>query len=262
MNNHLSFGAVFDRTVDIYKSHFKTLVTAAFAVFLFIFVMTVVLLLAADSGSGALTAFVAVVMALLAIVATYVYQGMVIRVVQNHGDGTQHSLGDLYESVKPVLVPLIFTSILAGIFLFIGFIAFVIPGLILLAHFAVIAPIVVIERVNYMEAIKRSWALCKGNAWTVFFVVIVLAIVLAICQGILVAIGTGVGQEVGNALGRFVAQMLLAPFPAIAGTVMYLMLSGATSPATAGSAPATGLQGGMPGAAGASASAPPPPPGK
>jgi hypothetical protein len=263
MNPHLDFGAVFDRTIDIYKSHLKILVMAAVAVFAFVFVITLVALLAIGSGNASLAIFVSLVMFVLAIIASYVYTGMVIRVVQHQDDRREHSLGELYRSVAPVLAALIGTSILAGIFVLLGFIALIVPGLILMTHFALVAAIVVVERLSGMNAIKRSWALVKGNAWTVFAVIIVLALALAVARAVLGAIGFGVGEEVGRALMEFVANIFLAPLPAIAGAVMYFMLAGAPASAPgAAAAPSGGVAPpAMPGTApSVSGSTPPPPP--
>jgi hypothetical protein len=260
METKLDFGQVFDRTADIYKTHLRTLIGAALVVFAAVFVVTLIALLIASSGGAGIIALMGLVVLVVTFIGVFAYEGIIIRVVQNHGDGSQHTLDDLWRSVTPVLTPLIFTSILAGLCVAGGLILLIVPGVILLVHFAVVAPVVVVERVNYGEALKRSWNLVKGNAWIVFAVLIVLNIALAIAGAILGAIGSGIANEAGGAVARFVANVFIAPLPAIAGAVMYFALSGAPSGAT-GATPSGTPAAGMPGTAPAvSGSTPPPPP--
>ncbi len=266
MNIKLDFSQVFERTIDVYKAHFKTLIMAGLAIFGVVFILSVLLLMAVFSGNAGGAIFGVLVFACLAIVANFFYTGMVIRVVQYHGDGREHSVGELFESVKPVIVPLIFTGILAGLFIGLGFVALIVPGLFVMTHLAVVAAVVVVERISYIDAMKRSWEMVKGNAWTVFAILIVMMIVLGIARSILGAVGSGAGNEVGQALMQLVANVFLGPFLAIAAAVMYFSLGGSTAPATSTpGAPPTPTPGATPPATPGTApsiagSKPPPPP--
>lgn len=260
--NTLDFGSVFERTIEIYKAHLKTLLLMAAAVFAAVFVVMLVFVMAvAGLGPAGLLLFPFTFAFLIA--ATFVYSGMVIRVVQMHGDGTEHDLNDLFERVKPVLVPLIFTGLLGGLFVMIGSLFLLVPGIILWVHFIAAAPIVVVENVTYMDALKRSWNLIKGNAWMVFLIEIVLFAALVIAGMILGVVGAGIGGQVGAQLANFVANIFLAPLPAIAGAVIYFQLAGAGAPVGAPPTPVGGIPpAATPGTAPAAtaSSIPPPPP--
>ena len=50
----------------------------------------------------------------------------------------------------------------------------IIGGIIVGVHLAVIGPVVVLEDKKYVEAMKRSWAIVKGNGLNVFGILFVM----------------------------------------------------------------------------------------
>lgn len=60
-----------------------------------------------------------------------------------------------------------------------GFVFFVVPGLIALTFWAVISPVIVVERAGAFTAFGRSQELVRGNAWQVFGTVLVGFLVVA-----------------------------------------------------------------------------------
>ena len=67
------------------------------------------------------------------------------------------SIGGLLSSVTPVLLPLIAVSILAGLGIAIGLVLLIVPGLILVTFWSVVAPVTVLERPGVFAAFSRSW---------------------------------------------------------------------------------------------------------
>jgi hypothetical protein len=111
----------------------------------------------------------------------------------------------------------------AGVATVVGFLALIIPGLYLMTIWAVIAPVVVVERPGGLDAFGRSRALVKGHGWQVFGViilVIVLILVVAIATGILI---TSIGDAGGAAVG-WVLSVAVAPVSALAAAVLYFAL--------------------------------------
>ena len=53
-------------------------------------------------------------------------------------------------------MPLLVAGLLAGICIALGFVLLIVPGLVLLTIWAVIAPVIVIERTGALEAFGRS----------------------------------------------------------------------------------------------------------
>jgi hypothetical protein len=68
----------------------------------------------------------------------------------------------LLQSVEPVFWPLVAVSILLGIGVGIGFVLPIIPGLMLLVIWSVVAPVTVLERVGVLAAFGRSGELVRG----------------------------------------------------------------------------------------------------
>jgi hypothetical protein len=140
------------------------------------------------------------------------------------------SPGQLVRAVTPVLGRLILVALVAGIGIVIGLILIVVPGLILLTIWSVVAPVVVLERPAGLRALGRSRELVRGNGWQVFGVIATLDILIAIVAMIIESgadsAGTGVGIVVTVLIG-----VLAAPISALAAAVLYFELRGASSAA-------------------------------
>jgi hypothetical protein len=155
---------VVSRVWEIYREQAGVLIGTAMVLFGLEFLIVALL----PSASIAIT----VLFAALSIL----YQGMVVKLVQDLQENRRdHSIRDLLRSVEPVLLPLIGVSILAGLGIAIGFVLFIIPGLILLVIWSVVAPVMVLERPGVFAAFGRSRELVRGNGWAVFRVILIAA---------------------------------------------------------------------------------------
>src|ERR1044072_5865758 len=152
----LSPGDVIGRAFAIYRDQIGVLLPAA----LVVFAINALVRWVFDDG---LLALVAVVVSL---VLSVLYEGMVVQLVRDVQDGRRdNTVGELFGSVSPVLVPLIAVSLLAGIGIGIGLVLLIVPGLVLLTFWSVAAPVVVIERPGVIGALGRSVELVRGYAW-------------------------------------------------------------------------------------------------
>jgi len=207
-------GTVIARAFAIYRDQFGVLVGTALLVFAVEAVASLAL-------PGALSILAAVV----SIILTTFYQGMVVALVSDVQDGRRdNSVGDLLRSVSPVVLPLIVVSFLAGIGIGLGFIP-IAPGLYLLTIWAVVAPVCVLERPGILRSFGRSRELVRGRAWTVFAaLVLVFLIVLAagVVAGIVgVALGGGDGPQ---AIAGWLLNALAQPVAALTAAVLYFAL--------------------------------------
>lgn len=220
MNQKLDVGNVLSRTFETYRDQFTLLIPAALALFLVVALLNGLVL----SGDGGLFATLLVV--LIGTVATYWFQGMVVEAVRDILDGRRdHTVGSLFQSAVPVILPLFLVGLLAGIAIAIGFLLLIVPGLFLLTIWAVLAPVVVVERAGVFDAFGRSRQLVKGHGWQVFGVIVILFLITAASTGVVRAIFVGIADSfVGYFLADLIVRVLVSPLSAIAAAVMYFEL--------------------------------------
>jgi hypothetical protein len=205
---------VVSRVWEIYRE--QTVVLIGTALVLFGLEFLIVLLL--PSASIAIT----VLFAALSIL----YQGMVVKLVQDLQAGRRdHSIGDLLRSVEPVLLRLIAVSILSAIGIAIGFVLFIIPGLILLVIWSVVAPVTVLERPGVFAAFGRSRELVSGNGWGVFRVIVLVGFAVLVVS-LLVGVASVSLGSVGRGLVQWAVNAAIAPVSALSASVIYFELVG------------------------------------
>lgn len=217
MNRKLDVGGTLSQAFSIYGSQAGVLLPVAFGLFLIVAVINAIL---AHS-------FILFPLALaVSVVAGTLYQGMVVGLVSDVQDGRRDSsVEDLVRSTGPVILPLIGAGILAGIGIGIGFILLIVPGLILLTIWSVIAPVIVVERSGAIDAFGRSRALVRGNGWQVFGVIVIVFIIVAVVQAILGAIGSGISGSLGVViLFNVIGSTVTAPIVALVAAVIYFGL--------------------------------------
>jgi hypothetical protein len=209
---------------DIYRDQFGVLVGTAVILYALQFVIYLLL-----------PAALAIVLVLLFWALSILYQGMVVELVSDVQDGRRdHSVGGLLRSVEPVFWPLLAVSLLFGIGVGIGFILLIIPGLILLVLWSVVAPVTVLERPGVFAAFGRSRELVRGNGWNVFGV-IVLVFIAVVVVSIVAGVATASLGSVGRALVQWGVNALVAPIAALSAAVIYFALR--TEPAETAETP-------------------------
>ncbi len=219
MERRLSVGDALGEVFDIYRDRAGVLLPVAFWLFLVVAIVN-----GLTEGSFSLF-WVGLVVGLA--VGT-LYQGMVVELVRDVRDGRRDSsVGDLMRSVLPVLGPLVGAGILAGLGIGVGFILLIVPGLILLTMWAVVAPAIVVERRGVFDAFGRSRQLVKGQGWPVFGSVVVAYLIgfLGAVTFILVANSIADGPIVRIVFSAL-ASTITAPIEALVASVLYFRLLG------------------------------------
>jgi ABC-type multidrug transport system fused ATPase/permease subunit len=264
MNAKLDVARVFERIFEIYRDQFTLLIPAALVVFVPVAIVSGLIY------AGGVTVLGALLVAAIATIATYWFQGMVVEAARDILDGRRdHTVGTLVRSATPVIGPLVVAGILAGIGIGIGLILLIVPGLFLLTIWAVLAPVIVIERRSALESFGRSRELVRGHGWQVFAVILVLFILQAVVSAVIQTIANGVSDSfVGFALGDLLLRVLVAPLSALAAAVLYFELKARHGEPVLGTGGGQVEPGGEPSAAPAppaapeapAAAQPPPPP--
>lgn len=215
MTSSLNVGDVISKVADLYRRYAGVLLPVAAVIFLVVGLLEWLV----DESL-----VLSLVVAIVAFVATYFYTGMVVNLVDDVRDGRlDQSVGQLFSRVTPVLGTLILASILAGIGIAIGFVLLIIPGLILLTLWAVVAPSILVERRGVFEAFRRSMELVRGNAFQVFAVILVFWVIQFVVSLILGAIGVGAGDGL-QALLAYIGRVITAPLSALAAAVLFFDL--------------------------------------
>lgn len=212
----IDIGAILSRIAEIYGQYVGPLLLSALIVFLPIGVAAAIL---SGNAAGALVLFV------LSIVATLWYTGVVVRLVQDVQDGRlDASVGQLFGSVTPVLLPLFGLGIVAGIAIGVGFVFLIVPGLILLTIWAVAAPVLVIEQAGVFASLGRSRELVRGNGWQVFGVIVAIFAFEMVLGLVLSAIGAIGDSAVLRSIVQIGVNVVLAPVSALAASTIYFAL--------------------------------------
>lgn len=217
MSTQLDVGGTLREVFEIYRDQAGVLLPVAFWLFLVVAIV--------DGLVGGDLALFPVQILVSTIVAT-LYGGMVVNLVCDVQDGRRDSsTGELIRSAVPVLVPLIAAGILAGIGVGIGILLLLVPGLILLTIWAVIAPVIVIERPGVLPAFGRSRELVRGNGWQVFGVILVAFLIAAVAGIVLTAIAVSIANgPLVLIVFSAIASTLTAPITALAAAVLYFRL--------------------------------------
>lgn len=217
MQPKLSVGATIDEVFSIYGARAGVLLPIAFWLYLVVAVV--------DGLVGDDLALFPLLIVVTVLVGT-LYQGMVVGLVRDVREGQRESsFGQLYRHAAPVLPPLVGAGVLSGLGVGAGLFLLLAPGLYLLTIWAVIAPVIVIERSGVLDSFRRSRELVRGNGWPVFGVIMV-ALLISTTGGLVfgaIAAGVADGPLVRIVFGALAATVT-APIVALAAGVLYYRL--------------------------------------
>lgn len=98
--------------------------------------------------------------------------------------GRRAAFGDnVVQGLRKALAVFL-VAVVAGLIAMLGFMALVVPGLVVLTIFAVAVPVAVVEGHGVGASLNRSAALTKGCRWRVFGVILVVIVIQAVTDQI------------------------------------------------------------------------------
>lgn len=131
-----------------------------------------------ESGGGLLVAGIAWLVSIIVGLLVYSrFAGLIVNLMVQSVRGTKLSFSQALEAGKPYGWKLIGFLILYSIAVSIGYLFFVLPGIILMVWFSMGAFVIVDEKRGVIEAFSRSKELVKGRFWEVFGVIGVFQII-------------------------------------------------------------------------------------
>jgi hypothetical protein len=159
-----------------------------------------------------------------ALLGDVLYAGIVAAAVIAERTKHEGSLRELLEGL-PVL-RLIAVDLLLGLVVVIGFLLLVVPGLVFITWFALVAPVVKVEHPPIRAAFRRSRELVRGHFWLVFAFVIPIVIIAEAVSGLAQSgMVELLGESfVGDWAGAALADLLTAPLYALGVVVLYFEL--------------------------------------
>lgn len=162
----------------------------------------------------------------LQLVATALYTGFVVKLVEDVRDGRRDfTVRELLSSGSKHIGDLIINGFLWGVAIAIGLLLLIVPGLFLATIWAVCQPAIVSENESALGAFGRSRELVRGQGWQVFGTILVAILIQLAVAIIAVAIGAGIG--VGALIAATIlASTLTAPISALVATVLFFDLGG------------------------------------
>ena len=83
----------------------------------------------------------------------------------------------------------VLANILVGVIVFFGFVLLIIPGIIFACKLVFTPYLVVDRKMEVIEAVKESWRMTNGHAWTVFLIGL---LAIPICIAGLICFGVGI----------------------------------------------------------------------
>lgn len=150
-------------------------------------------------------------------------QGILVESVRNAHEGRKPaSWRSLYERGGAIFPALLVGSVLYGLCVGVGLFFLIVPGLVILARFALFAPAIVLEGAPIGDSFRRSNQLVRGSTLRVL-VTLVSVYVLVLAVGL--ALGVALGGGVGAAIVGFIWQALAAPYEAHVLTAIYYRLT-------------------------------------
>ncbi len=233
MDRKLDVGATLSEVFSIYGAQAGVLLPVAFWLFLVVAIV---------NGLASSSVILLLLASVVGIVAGTLYQGVVVNLVRDVQDGRRDSsAGALISAAMPFVAPLVGAGILAGIGIGIGLILLLVPGLILLTIWAVIAPVIVVEGSGVLDSFGRSRQLVRGNGWPVFGAIFVAFVIVLIGGLLFAAIAGGIANgPLVRIVFSAIASTITAPITALVASVLYFRLraiEGASGPAADASPP-------------------------
>jgi hypothetical protein len=221
----MSIGAVLDEAWTLFTRFFLRFFVLALVVFAVVNLLFALIVEAISADNSGRALWLAILGIATAVIGTTWLQGAFVYAVQDARDGSfDATLGEVFSRVSPSILPLLIAGLLAGLGIVAGLILLVVPGLFLMTIWAVIAPVIVLEKRPPLAAFGRSRELVRGHGWTVFGIVVITGLLTGIASSILQAAFSFLPRFLEILVGGTIAQAIVAPFSAIALAITYFRL--------------------------------------
>ena len=203
---------------QLYRAHARHLLAIAFVIYVAAAVLAAILALAGVFG--------ALLGSVVELFAAFLVQAALVKAVQDVRDGRADlSISETVSAATPYLWSVAGASIIAGIAITIGLILVIVPGLWLITIWAVIVPVIIVERSGALQSFGRSRQLVRGYGWNVFGTLVLVFVILLVADAVLGVIFLALPLVWRTGLSTIISGTLVAPFLALVVTLIYYRLS-------------------------------------
>jgi hypothetical protein len=226
----MTTGMILDRSFRLYMKNFALMVglSAMVNVPLLIFSVVVPLLQQTNIVFACLTVlFGGLTVFLSLLIVAPLVTGAASKAIGESFLGNEITAGAALKFAWGYVWTLLLIQIVVGLIVFVGFLLLIVPGIIFLLSYSLVAPITVLEKSRDGAMIRnRSWNLVKGHRWKAFaiLVVVLVAQFLPSSVSLLIQLSAGPESPVAEAVGSVIsgiAGLLTYPLSPIAFTLLY-----------------------------------------
>lgn len=135
------------------------------------------------------------------------------------GAGERPQIAAVVRRGVAVLPVVAAANIVAGIGIVVGFVCLVIPGVILAARWAVVAPVAALERTDWPTALRRAAQLARGNYWRILAILVLVTLLYELPSGV-----GGSPKALGTTIIAIAAATILHSFVTLLVNLLYFDL--------------------------------------
>ena len=147
-----------------------------------------------------------------------------VHAVMQIGAGERPRLTRVAATGLRVLPDVVAAVVAAGLAIGLGFLALIIPGILLALRWSVVAQAAAIERGGWLPALRRSGELTRGNYWRIFGLLLITGLVSGGVTVALAAVPLGSTAGAASVAVGILARTLTASFTALTLALLYFDL--------------------------------------
>jgi hypothetical protein len=218
-------GSVYRDAWRTYRAHPAALLLPGAVLFL-VFGVPSALLHEVSSDQGIAAVLLVLAVQTLGFTSSYLYYGYCEEVADQSRKGGEVSISRALEDTRHVLLKLITVSVIVEVLVGLGLLLLIVPGVLLAARWAVVAPTASFERVWPRRAMRRSRELTRGH----FRLVLLTAIAMLVAEQIASTVCDSLGAElfaddtIGRVIGDVAGDLLVGPFAGLVTAILYFRL--------------------------------------
>jgi hypothetical protein len=154
--------------------------------------------------------------------------GITIKFTSDMLEKGRATLQTSFNFTLTKVLSLLAASLITGILIFLGFVALIVPGVILALMFSLVYPAIMLEGTSVLGSLSRSRFLVSNRWLNTFGLLFLLGIIIAILNGVFVLVASPFG--VFSPLISGILTALITPIFAIAITLYYYSMKARTLP--------------------------------